>query len=266
MKTTRVAIAGCCGRMGRALVRLTHADPELRLTAAFTVAGDGNLTRDAGAVAGVGELGVPVQTAGDAACDVLIEFTAPGSTPEWSAWCAERGAALVSGTTGLSEPENQALKDAARRVPVLWSPNMSVGVNLLLELVRRAATVLDQSWDSEISETHHRHKADAPSGTARALLAAVCAGRGEDPGQAAVYGRVGFGRGRSAGQVGVHALRMGEVVGDHDVHFAGAAEVLTLSHRALSRDTFAAGALRAAKWVVGRPAAFYGMRDVLSID
>ncbi|MDX2197612.1 MAG: 4-hydroxy-tetrahydrodipicolinate reductase [Phycisphaerae bacterium] len=265
MKPVRVAIAGCCGRMGRALVRLAASDAALRVTDAITGAKDPQLGRDAGAVAGIGDIGVPIRTESSTECDVLVEFTNPASCRAWAAWCRANGVALVSGTTGLTDVEHEAIRDAAQRVPVVWGPNMSVGVNLLLSLVRQAAQRLGHDWDCEIVEAHHRHKADAPSGTARALLNAVCAGRGDDPAQVAIYGREGVGGGRMAGQIGVHAVRMGEIVGDHDVAFGSPAEVLTLRHRALSRDTFAAGALRAAKWLVGRSQGLYTMQDVLSV-
>lgn len=263
MSATRVAIAGCCGRMGRALVRLAHGDRDFQLVAAFTGPNDPNLGRDVGLVAGIGDTGQTVRLAGEVACDVLIEFTNPSSARAWAAWCGERRVPLVSGTTGLSQQEQDAHQQLAQKVPLVWSANMSVGVNLLLGLVEQVAAILGHEWDCEISETHHRHKADAPSGTARALLRSVCAGRGDDPAQVAVYGREGVGGGRNPGQIGIHALRMGEVVGEHDVSFAAPAEILSFSHRALSRDTFAAGALHAAKWIVGKPAGLYGMQDVL---
>ncbi|MGE3182151.1 MAG: 4-hydroxy-tetrahydrodipicolinate reductase [Phycisphaerae bacterium] len=265
MKPVKIAVAGCCGRMGRAIVRLAALSKQFELAAAFAGAQDPNQGKDAGVVAGVGELGIPVRTRGDVAADVLIEFTNPRSACDYAGWCAESGIALVSGTTGLNEETRQAHRTAAQRVPVVWSPNMSVGVNILLTLVRQVASTLGEDWDVEISETHHRHKADAPSGTARALLEAVCAGRHDDPRQVAVFGREGIGGGRNPGQIGVHALRMGEVVGDHDVHFASSTEILTLTHRAQSRDTFAVGSLRAAEWVAGRVAGLYSMKDVLSL-
>jgi 4-hydroxy-tetrahydrodipicolinate reductase len=268
MSVTRVGIAGCCGRMGRALVRLAHADPQLQLTQAFCGPNDQQAGRDVGSVAGIGDIGVTItrcESPGctDAACDVLVEFTNPASARGWAEWCRARKLPLVSGTTGLAESEQAAHRALSEVAPVVWSPNMSVGVNLLLTLVEQASRVLGRDWDCEISEVHHRHKADAPSGTARALLRSVCAGRGDDPAKVTVYGREGLGGGRQPGLIGVHALRMGEVVGDHDVHFAGAAEVLTLSLRALSRDTFAAGALVAARWVRGQRAGLYSMQDVL---
>jgi len=250
--------------MGRALLRLASADPAFQITAAVTVADDPTLGGDAGLMAGAGELGVPISIGCEAPCDVAIEFTLPLACRAWAGWCADHGVALVSGTTGLSDADVTALRAAATRVPVVWSPNMSVGVNLLLHLVAEAAQRLDQTWDVEICETHHREKVDAPSGTARALFEAVCAARGQDPLDAATYGRYGQCGPRQPGEVGIHALRLGTNIGEHEVHFAAGGETLTLRHQAQSRDIFAAGALRAARWVAGRPPGLYQMRDVLA--
>lgn len=263
MNPVRLAVAGCCGRMGRAVLRLAAADPACTVAAAVTIPGDPELGRDAGLVAGVQPLGVAVSDRCEAACDVLVEFSTPAGTLQWARWCAQRGVALVSGSTGLGDDERAALHKAAARVAVLWAPNMSVGINLLLRLVEEVAQVLDAGWDVEITEAHHRQKADAPSGTARALLEAVRAGRGVRADAAVVYGRSGTPAARLVGEMGVHALRLGGVVGDHDVHFGSVHEVLTLRHRAISRDAFAAGALRAARWLIGRSPGFYGMADVL---
>ncbi|TWT41115.1 4-hydroxy-tetrahydrodipicolinate reductase [Phycisphaerae bacterium RAS1] len=265
MTPVRVAIAGCTGRMGRALVRLASADAGLRVVGAVTIESDALLGTDASVAAGGEALGVAISASLAAPADVVIEFTTPAGCRAWAEWCAARGVALVSGTTGLSDADRAAMADAARRCPLLWAANMSVGVNLLLALVKQAAARLDESWDIEISEAHHRHKADAPSGTAKALLEAVCEGRQRRAADVARFGRGPDSGKRGAGEIGLHALRLGEIVGDHDVHFCAGGELLTLSHRALSRDTFAAGALRAAKWLAGRPAGAYSMRDVLGL-
>lgn len=264
MSPTRLAIAGCCGRMGKALLRLAGEDTELRVVAAVTVTDDPALGKDAGLLVGLEELGVAVTERCEAECDVVIEFTLPAGCHAWAGWCADRGVALVSGTTELSDADMTALRAAAQRVPVLWSPNMSVGINLLLELVSDAARRLDESWDVEICETHHQQKIDAPSGTARALFETVCAARGKDPLDTATYGRYGQCGPRQPGEIGIHALRLGDNTGEHEVHFGAAGETLTLRHRAQSRDIFAAGALRAARWIVGRQPALYHMRDVLA--
>lgn len=261
MSRTRVGIVGCTGRMGRALARLAVEDQQLQLAAAVTRADDPQIGADLGRVAGIAELGIAVSAACPDTLDVLIEFTAAEVTPHWAAFAAKRGLALVSGTTGLSDSQHAALAGAATRVPVVWAPNMSVGVNVLLGLVRTAARSLTPDWDVELVESHHRHKTDAPSGTASALLAAVTRGAGGD----VRYGRSAHAP-RAAGEIGVHSVRLGGIVGDHEVHFGSMGEVVTLSHRALSRDIFALGALRAAKWIVGRPARLYAMQDVLGLD
>lgn len=264
MTPIRLAVAGCTGRTGAAVVRLAAADPAFELVAALTRPDDPRLGEDAGRAAGVDPVGVVVTAACATRCDVLIEFTVPAACRSWAQWCAAQGVALVSGTTGLADHDQAALRAAAEQVPVVWAPNMSVGVNLLLELVEKISGCLSPAWDVEICETHHRHKRDAPSGTAEALLAAVCAARGQRPDEVAVYGRRGECGPRPAGQIGVHALRLGENVGEHTVTFASADEALTLRHQAFSRDAFAAGALRAARWLTGRAAGLYTMHDVLA--
>ncbi len=265
MSTLRIAIAGCTGRMGTALLRLAGGDPAFRIVAAVTVAGDPRLGEDAGRVAATEPLHVPITTEIQEPCDGLIEFTTPAGCETWARWCEQHGVPLVSGTTGLAPLQQAALRAAAQRVPIVWAPNMSIGVNLLLRLVGDLAARLDESWDVELSETHHRRKVDAPSGTARALLEEICRARGQPPADVAVHGRAGQCGPRRAGEIGVHAVRMGAIVGEHEVHFTSEAESLTLRHRAFSRDTFAAGALRAVRWLQGRAPGLYNMRDVLAL-
>jgi 4-hydroxy-tetrahydrodipicolinate reductase len=261
--SVRLAIVGATGRMGQTLLRRAAATPGVTVAAAVTIAGDAKLGQDAGPQGGLEPLGVALRATIDGPCDALIEFTSPAGLRTWAAWCAARRVPLISGTTGLSAADEELLRATAAAAPVVWAPNMSIGVNLLLTLVQEAAARLGPEWDIEIVEAHHRHKVDAPSGTAKALLAAAAAGRGVTAESVAVYGRSGAPGARPAGQIGIHAVRMGAIVGEHDVHFASAAEELTLRHRAESRDTFADGALRAARWVQGRAPGLYGMRDVL---
>lgn len=263
MNALRVALAGCTGRMGHALVPMIAADPALELVAAVTHPDDPRMGEDAGQALGCRSVGVPVTTDVAQPCDVVIEFTLPDGCAQWAQWCQTQGVALVSGTTGLTAAQLTVLEDAATHVPIVWAPNMSVGVNLLLALARDLAAKLDEAWDIEICETHHRRKVDAPSGTADALLSAVSEGRRKTPGDVAVYGRAGQTGARPTGQIGVHAMRMGSVVGEHEVHFTSDEESLTVRHRAFSRDTFARGAIRAARWVVGRSPQLYAMQDVL---
>lgn len=258
MNPTRLAIVGCTGRMGRALLRLAAADTGVCVVAAITRAGDEHIGADAGKLVGLKESGVRVESDFDVSADVLIDFTTPEATLQWAETAAGRRCALVSGTTGLLPAQHAILRDASTTIPVLWAANMSVGVNILLRLVRDAARALDREWDIEIVEAHHRNKADAPSGTAKALFDAARL----DSEAAVKSGREGQSL-RHPSEIGIHAVRMGGVVGDHDVHFASTGEMLTLSHRALSRDIFAAGAIRAAKWIAGKPPGLYTMNDVI---
>ena len=235
----RLAVVGASGRMGRAVVRLAHAEG-VEIVCAV---GSTDIGRDVGELAGVGAFGTCVvdglAAIEHARADVVVDFSAPGATLALAPIAAAAGSALVSGTTGLGDDARAALDRAASQVPVLWEPNMSLGVHVLTELVSRAASAL-ADWDAEIVETHHRAKVDAPSGTALRLAEAL---------------------GRA--NVGVHALRGGDVVGDHTVHLLGGGERLELTHRATNRDVFAHGALRAARWLVGRPPGRYSLRDVL---
>lgn len=263
MTPLRVAVVGAAGRMGRAILRLLVEDRRFSLVAAIVAPDDSAIGLDAGVLAGAGAMNVPVGCDPPEQCDVVLEFSSPDGCGAWAQWCGARAAALVSGTTGLQPHHREALSAAAATAPVVWSANMSVGVNVLLALVESAASRLTPGWDVEIVEAHHRRKVDAPSGTAGLLRDAVFAGRGEvlreRPGRAGVVGP------RAADEIGLHAVRLGGVIGDHDVLFASENEVVSLSHRALSRDVFASGALRAAAWAAGRPPGLYDMRDVLGL-
>lgn len=263
MTPIRIAVIGCSGRMGRALIRLLHNHADATLAAAVTTPDDPCLGQDAGPLSGLARCDVPLATSIEVPCDVAIEFTLPAGCATWADWCAAHRVPLVSGTTGLNDAQHRALQDAARRVPVVWAPNMSVGINLMLELVAELTRRLGSGWDIEISESHHRNKVDAPSGTAQALLREICAARGQPADEAARHGRHGTPGPRTPDEIGVHALRLGALIGEHEVHFADDHETLTVGHRALSRDTFAAGAIRAARWVVGRSPGLYDMRAVL---
>ncbi|HEY4012404.1 MAG TPA: 4-hydroxy-tetrahydrodipicolinate reductase [Polyangiaceae bacterium] len=258
----RLAVVGASGRMGRAIVGLA-AGAGMDLVCAV---GASDVGRDAGELAGAGTMGVPVVAdvgaLGRAGADVVVDFSAPGVTRELAAIAAAAGSAVVSGTTGLGDEERRALERAAGVVPVLWEPNMSVGVHLLAALVARAAAALPD-WDLEIVEVHHKAKVDAPSGTALRLAEAARAAR--TAATNLVHGRQGRPGPRAAGEVGMHALRGGDVVGDHTVHLMGGGERLELTHRATSRDVFARGALRAAQWIVRRPPGRYTLDDVLDV-
>lgn len=258
-----LAITGAAGRMGRRIVALASAERDLRVSVALEAAGSPEVGKDAGVLAGASTLGVIIAANATAPFDVMIDFTAPAATPVFLDMCLSSNRAIVIGTTGHDASGRERIAAAARRIPVVHAPNMSVGVNVLLRVTRQLAAALDADYDVEITEAHHRFKADAPSGTAIALRDAVLAGRkdGGDGKAAAVFGcQPGL---RSAGQVTLHSLRLGDTVGEHSVHFGTLGETVTVSHSAHSRDTFAAGALRAARWLHGKPAGLYSMQDVL---
>lgn len=262
---TRIAVAGAAGRMGRRIIALACADTEFSLVGALESPGSDMLGRDAGELAGIGPLGLAVSVAPPGEFDVMIEFSSPGGTAQWLGVCQEARSALVIGTTGHDESTILKLRSAATTIPILKAANMSVGVNLMLRLVRQAAAALDDSYDIEIVEAHHRFKLDAPSGTALAIRDAVNAGRadaGNEPGRA-VHGRQGNTGERKAGEIGMHALRIGDTVGEHTVSFGALGETISISHSAHSRDTFASGALRAAAWIAGKKPGLYDMQDVL---
>jgi len=260
----KTGVAGASGRMGRRLISLLAEQSDCALACAVERPGHPDLGKDAGLVAGVSELGVPVTEQIRGEPDVLLDFSAPDASVGRATECAALGIAVVLGTTGLSPEQVQGLeRDVGAKVPLLIAPNMSVGVNLLLELVGQVAQVLGEQYDVEIVETHHRGKKDAPSGTALKLATTICQAFGWEPEQVLNYGRHGAVGERPRRQLAVHAVRGGDVAGDHTVIFAGEGERIELTHRASSRDVFALGAIRAARFLVGRPPGLYSMKDVL---
>jgi len=212
---------------------------------------------------GKGELGVQVTDRLTPPADVLIDFSAPESTVQRVCECAEHGIALVVGTTGLTAEQQEELEAAAQRVPCMTAPNMSIGANLLFDLAAQVAKALGDEYDAEVVEIHHRFKKDSPSGTAMRIVSRIAEATGRSVDESAVYGREGQVGERTKSEIGVHAVRAGDVVGDHMVIFGTLGERIELVHRAHTRDAFAQGALRAAKFVAGRPAGMYSMRDVL---
>ena len=265
MATIGVAVLGAAGRMGRMLVAEALRTPGLVLSAAVEAAGHPMLGMDAGEVAGCGRAGIAISPPDEApGADVYVDFTFHAAVPDNLARAAGHGArGYVLATTGLSDEEEGAVGAAARTMPVVRSANMSLGVNLLLGLVRQAAAQLDDSYDIEIVEMHHRHKKDAPSGTALAIAHEAAAGRNLPESTRFRSGREGITGERPAGEIAIHALRGGEVVGDHIAIFAGEHERIELAHRAQSRAAFAKGAMRAALWLPGRAPGVYSMQDVL---
>ncbi|MEJ1157010.1 4-hydroxy-tetrahydrodipicolinate reductase [Prosthecomicrobium sp. N25] len=269
MSEMRLIVVGAAGRMGQALVRAVAAAEGVTLSGAVERAGSPHLGRDAGAVAGLEPLGVPISD--DplplfAAADGVLDFTSPAATVQFAELAAQARIVHVVGTTGCSADDEAKIHAAARHAVVVKSGNMSLGVNLLAQLVRQAARALDAEFDIEVVEMHHRMKVDAPSGTALLLGEAAAAGRGVDLGAHSARGRDGHTGARRTGDIGFASLRGGTVVGDHTVVFAGPGERIELSHRAEDRSLFARGALRAALWGRGRKPGLYTMADVLGFS
>lgn len=256
----KLAVSGATGRMGRAVIRLAAEAGDLELVGACAGPGDAALGEDAGTLAGVARAGVAITDDMASAllgAQVVIDFSLPVALEQLARLAARQGVALVSGTTGVSDLS--VLEAAAARVPVLWAPNMSLGIAVLSELVAQAALRLGEAFDIEITEVHHRHKVDAPSGTALRLAEAVREVRE----LRTVTGRQGNAGPRAHEELGVFALRGGDVIGDHSVHLLGMGERIELTHRATSRDLFAHGALRAARWLPQQPPARYSLANLL---
>jgi 4-hydroxy-tetrahydrodipicolinate reductase len=254
--------------MGRMLIELASATSGLEVAGAIEQAGHPAVGQDAGTVAGVAALGVPIATDLAATCrpeHVVVDFTVPAATLAHARTAAARGAALVIGTTGLDPAEDRELRQVATTTRSVIAANYSVGVTVLLDLVARAATLLGDGFDADIVELHHHHKRDAPSGTALALGRAVATARGQDFDAVKTLARAGIVGARRPGEIGVMGLRAGDVIGDHTVVFGGLGERVELVHRAQSRTCLASGALRAAAWVADKPSGVYAMRDVLGL-
>ena len=263
----RVAIAGSTGRMGRTLIEAVLGDSELELTAALERAGHPALGREVGELVGLPcaiSLGSDV-TAALAAADVLIDFTRPEGTLLHLEACARKGKPMVIGTTGFSDAQRAGIAEAAKRTALVMAPNMAVGVNVTFKLAETAARILGDGYDVEIVEAHHRHKVDAPSGTALKLGEVVAHALGRRLDECAVHGRHGDTGERNPKAIGFHAIRGGDIVGEHTVIFAGAGERVEVTVRSSSRMTYALGALRAAKFLRGRKSGLFDMFDVLGL-
>ncbi len=265
----RAVVAGAAGRMGGCNIRAVREADDFELRGAFEVAGHAAVGKDAGAAAGVGEMGVPVVDRAEDAMrggDVLIDFSSPAASLDHLRQAASLGLAAVIGTTGFDPAQKEAVSELADRVRAVIAPNMSVGVNVLIALVRQAAGLLGEDFDVELVEAHHHFKKDAPSGTALALAEAAAEALGRDLSRVGVYGREGQVGERTREEIGVMTLRAGDLVGEHTVMFGGVGERIELIHRAHSRDNFARGAMRAARWVMDRPVGIYSMADVLGLS
>jgi 4-hydroxy-tetrahydrodipicolinate reductase len=254
--------------MGSRIVALAHEAPGLRVAAALEAPGHAALGRDVGEVAGIGTLGVALTADARAVVTrerVLVEFSVPDATLDHLRLVAAAGGRAVIGTTGFSAAQRHEIADLARRAAIMMAPNMSVAVTLAFTLLPLMARALGEDYDVEITETHHRFKKDAPSGTALRMAEVIAEALGRDLGKVAVYGREGLPGQRSPQEIAILALRSGDVVGEHTVSFGALGERLELTHRAHTRDTFARGALRAVRWIVTRPPGLYDMADVLGL-
>jgi len=265
---TRVAVVGAAGRMGKTLITALEDAEGLKLAAATEQPDSTLVGVDAGELSGIGKNGVVLShslTKVVDAFDVVIDFTSPAATMIHLDICRQHGKAMVIGTTGLDETQKARIADAAKDIGIVFAPNMSVGVNLCLRLLQLAAEVMGEEADIEIIEAHHRHKVDAPSGTALRMGEVVAEALGRDLNEVAVYGREGQTGARERQTIGFETIRAGDVVGEHTVWFATEGERVEIAHKASSRMTFAKGAVRAAAWLGGRDKGLYDMQDVLGL-
>ena len=268
-QTINVGVIGAGGRMGRMLIEAVQDNPQTTLNAAIERQGSSLVGADAGEVAAIGRLEVQIVDDLKAVIndiDVLIDFSLPDATEQNMQICAANKVAMVIGTTGFNEQQEQVLKEASKQIAIVYAGNYSTGVNLSLKLLAMAAKAFGSDADVEVIEAHHKHKIDAPSGTAYMMAEAVAEARGQNLKDVAIYGREGQTGEREAGSIGIHAIRGGEIIGDHTVMFIADGEVVEITHRARARMTFAAGAVRAATWVIKQEVGQYNMQDVLGLN
>ncbi|MDA5132961.1 4-hydroxy-tetrahydrodipicolinate reductase [Psychrobacter sp. ANT_H3] len=268
-QSINVGVIGAGGRMGRMLIEAVQENPQTTLNAAIERQGSSLVGADAGEVAAIGRLDVQIVDDLKAVIndiDVLIDFSLPDATEQNMQICAANKVAMVIGTTGFNEQQEQVLAEASKQIAIVYAGNYSTGVNLSLKLLGMAAKAFGNDADVEVIEAHHKHKIDAPSGTAYMMAEAVAEARGQNLKDVAVYGREGQTGERKAGSIGIHAIRGGEIIGDHTVMFIADGEVVEITHRARARMTFAAGAVRAATWVIKQEVGQYNMQDVLGLN
>ncbi len=264
-----IGVIGAGGRMGRMLIEAVQDNPLTTLSAAIERQGSSLVSADAGEVASIGRINIKIVDDLVAVIDdidVLIDFSLPEATEQNMQICAEHKVAMVIGTTGFNEQQEQVLTEASKHIAIVYAGNYSTGVNLSLKLLAMAAKAFGTEADVEIIEAHHKHKIDAPSGTAYMMAEAVAEARGQDLKEVAVYGREGQTGAREQGAIGIHAVRGGEIIGDHTVMFIADGEVVEITHRARARMTFAAGAVRATTWIVHKKSGQYNMQDVLGLN
>ena len=268
-QSIKVGVIGAGGRMGRMLIEAVQENPQTTLNAAIERQGSSLVGADAGEVAAIGRLDVQIVDDLKAVIndiDVLIDFSLPDATEQNMQICAANKVTMVIGTTGFNEQQEQVLTEASKQIAIVYAGNYSTGVNLSLKLLGMAAKAFGSDADVEVIEAHHKHKIDAPSGTAYMMAEAVAEARGQNLKDVAVYGREGQTGERKAGSIGIHAIRGGEIIGDHTVMFIADGEVVEITHRARARMTFAAGAVRAATWVIKQEVGQYNMQDVLGLN
>ncbi|MFO1258355.1 MAG: 4-hydroxy-tetrahydrodipicolinate reductase [Gammaproteobacteria bacterium] len=265
----RIAIAGCSGRMGKALTQAVQNDNSIKITAATVSPSSKNKNQDIGLIAGIEPLQIKSTDNLKSIIDdfeILIDFTNPSATLRHLEICTLHQKKLVIGTTGLTHEQETLLKKSGSNIPILFAPNMSIGINLCFGLLKQAASVLGNSVDIEIIEAHHRHKLDAPSGTALKMGEVIASTLGRDLATVSSHGRQGMGHPRERETIGFSSIRGGDIVGEHTVIFAGEGERLEITHRASQRHVFAQGAIRAAKWLASKEKGFYTMQDAIFGD
>jgi 4-hydroxy-tetrahydrodipicolinate reductase len=261
----KLVVVGAGGRMGRRIIALAAESKRFEIVGAVDKADHPDLGKDAGILAGAERLSVPLSASWPASAQVAIDFSVPEAAEETVKACVARGTSLVIGTTGLTPAQHEVLKAAGRKIPIVYSTNMSVGMNVLFNLVGKAAAMLGEDYDIEIVEEHHRFKKDAPSGSALTLAQNICKATSQPYPDSLIHGRSGKEALRKKGEIGMHAVRAGDITGVHSVIYGTLGETITLNHTAHSRDILVRGALRAAEWVLAKPPALYSMADVLGI-
>ena len=261
----KLIVIGAAGRMGKRVLSLAVEAGQFDIVGAVEKPDHADIGKDAGLVASAGPINVKLDSAYPAGADVAIDFSQPAVADKTIDYCLEGGVALVLGTTGLTEEQRERIKTASAKIPVIYGTNMSVGMNVLFALVGRLTSMLGDEYDTEIIEQHHRFKKDAPSGSALTLAENICKATGKKFPDCLIHGRSGKEALRQKGTIGIHAVRAGDIIGIHSVIFSTLGETITLNHTAHSRDTFARGALRAARWLAGKKPGLYSMADMLCI-
>ena len=261
----KLVVIGAAGRMGRRIIALAIESGRFEIVGAVEKEGNPESGKDAGLVAGTERLNIMIGSSRPAKADVAIDFSLPEAADETLQHCTTAGIPLVMGTTGLAPAQHEAIKEAAGKIPILYGTNMSVGMNVLFALAGKAAAMLGEDYDIEIVEQHHRFKKDAPSGSALTLAQSICKSTNRPYPDSLIHGRSGKEALRKKGEIGMHAVRAGDITGIHSVIYGALGETVTLNHTAHSRDTLVRGALRAAEWLLDKPPALYSMADVLGI-